>query len=209
MARAAVARARPGRPRRARGDHADDERRRVGHRLPDLDDLRRRAALRKQPELAAEWEPRLTSLEYDGEVLKPADEKPGALFGMAMTESQGGSDVRANTTRAEPDRRDGEYALTGHKWFCSAPMSDGFLVLAQTHAGVTCFLLPRLTPDGTRNCFASTGSRTSSATARTRRARSSSTGPGRSPSARRAAASPRSSRWSTTRGSTACSARPV
>jgi putative acyl-CoA dehydrogenase len=110
-------------------------------------------ALRKQPELAAEWEPRLTSLEYDGEVLRPADQKRGALFGMAMTERQGGSDVRANITTAEPTGADGEYLLSGHKWFCSAPMCDGFLVLAQTHAGVTCFLLPRFTPDGERNTF--------------------------------------------------------
>jgi putative acyl-CoA dehydrogenase len=110
-------------------------------------------ALRKQPELAAEWEPRLTSLEYDGEVLKPASEKRGALFGMAMTERQGGSDVRTNTTRAERIGTNGEYLLTGQKWFCSAPMCDGFLVLAQTDAGVTCFLLPRFTPDGERNTF--------------------------------------------------------
>jgi putative acyl-CoA dehydrogenase len=110
-------------------------------------------ALRKQPELAAEWEPRLTSLEYDGQVLRPAPEKRGALFGMAMTERQGGSDVRANTTQAERIGQNGEYLLTGHKWFCSAPMCDGFLVLAQTGAGVTCFLLPRFTPDGDRNTF--------------------------------------------------------
>jgi putative acyl-CoA dehydrogenase len=110
-------------------------------------------ALRKQPDLAAEWEPRLTSLEYDGEVLRPADQKRGALFGMAMTERQGGSDVRANTTQAERIGTNGEYLLTGHKWFCSAPMCDGFLVLAQTAAGVTCFLLPRFTPDGERNTF--------------------------------------------------------
>jgi putative acyl-CoA dehydrogenase len=110
-------------------------------------------ALRKQPDLAAEWEPRLTSLEYDGEELKPADQKRGALFGMAMTERQGGSDVRANITRAEPTGSDGEYLLNGHKWFCSAPMCDAFLVLAQTQAGVTCFLLPRFTPDGERNTF--------------------------------------------------------
>jgi putative acyl-CoA dehydrogenase len=86
--------------------------------------------------------------------LVPAGEKPGALFGMGMTEKQGGSDVRANTTRAEPLAEEGAYALTGHKWFCSAPMSDGFLVLAQAPAGLTCFLLPRVLPDGTRNVFA-------------------------------------------------------
>jgi len=72
---------------------------------------------------------------------------------MAMTEKQGGSDVRANTTRAEPLAADGEYLLTGHKWFCSAPMSDVFLVLAQAPGGLTCFVLPRVLPDGSRNVF--------------------------------------------------------
>ncbi|MCO5314935.1 MAG: isovaleryl-CoA dehydrogenase [Solirubrobacterales bacterium] len=112
-------------------------------------------SLRLQPEVAAEWEPRFTSLEYDGG-LRPADRKPGALAGMAMTEKQGGSDVRANTTRAVPINGGGpggEYAITGHKWFCSAPMCDAFLVLAQTEAGVSCFLVPRFTPDGERNVF--------------------------------------------------------
>ena len=90
-------------------------------------------ALRAQPDLAAEWEPRLTSLDYG----------TGALCGMAMTEKQGGSDVRANTTAAEPLAADGEYALTGHKWFCSAPMSDAFLVLARSPGGLSCFLVPR------------------------------------------------------------------
>ncbi len=112
-------------------------------------------ALRTQPELAAEWEPRFLSSSYDGE-LRPAADKPGAVAGMAMTEKQGGSDVRANTTRAVPLNGGGpgaEYELTGHKWFCSAPMCDAFLVLAQTDAGVSCFLLPRFLPDGTRNNF--------------------------------------------------------
>ncbi|HMW45943.1 MAG TPA: acyl-CoA dehydrogenase family protein, partial [Solirubrobacterales bacterium] len=97
-------------------------------------------SLRNQPEVAEEWEPRFTSLEYDGK-LKPADQKPGCLAGMAMTEKQGGSDVRANTTRAVPlngGGPGGEYEITGHKWFCSAPMCDAFLVLAQTDAGVSC-----------------------------------------------------------------------
>jgi putative acyl-CoA dehydrogenase len=108
-------------------------------------------ALRAQPGLAAEWEARLTSLEYDPG-LRPPDEKRGALCGMAMTERQGGSDVRANTTsaRALGGR---EYELTGHKWFCSAPMCDAFLVLAQAESGLSCFLLPRVLPDGTRNAF--------------------------------------------------------
>lgn len=110
-------------------------------------------ALRTDPVLAAEWEPRLTSWVYE-EGLRPPEQKAGVLFGMGMTEKQGGSDVRANTTRAEPLSADGEYLLTGHKWFCSAPMSDGFLVLAQAPGGLTCFLLPRVLPDGTRNAFA-------------------------------------------------------
>ncbi|MET8271565.1 MULTISPECIES: acyl-CoA dehydrogenase family protein [unclassified Streptomyces] len=110
-------------------------------------------ALRTDPVLAAEWEPRLTSWVYEAG-LRPPAQKAGVLFGMGMTEKQGGSDVRANTTRAEPLSADGEYLLTGHKWFCSAPMSDGFLVLAQAPGGLTCFLLPRVLPDGTRNVFA-------------------------------------------------------
>jgi putative acyl-CoA dehydrogenase len=112
-------------------------------------------ALRHQPEVAREWEPRLTSLEYDP-AMRPAPGKRGALSGMAMTEKQGGSDVRANTTRAVALGRGGpgeEYAITGHKWFCSAPMCDVFLVLAQTERGLSCFLLPRWTPDGSRNRF--------------------------------------------------------
>ncbi|MEU3741383.1 MULTISPECIES: acyl-CoA dehydrogenase family protein [unclassified Streptomyces] len=110
-------------------------------------------ALRTDPALAAEWEPRLTSLVYD-EGLRPASQKAGALFGMGMTEKQGGSDVRANTTRARALAEEGSYELTGHKWFCSAPMSDGFLVLGQTDPGLTCFLVPRVLEDGTRNAFA-------------------------------------------------------
>jgi putative acyl-CoA dehydrogenase len=109
-------------------------------------------ALRTDPELAAEWEPLLTSTVYDRE-LRPAGRKAGVLFGMGMTEKQGGSDVRANTTTAAPLAEAGTYALTGHKWFCSAPMSDGFLVLAQAPDGLTCFLVPRVLADGTRNAF--------------------------------------------------------
>lgn len=109
-------------------------------------------ALRTEPELAAEWEPLLTSMIYDREP-RPAGQRAGALFGMAMTEKQGGSDVRANTTAAHP-LPDGEsYELTGHKWFCSAPMSDGFLVLAQAPSGLTCFLVPRVLANGSRNVF--------------------------------------------------------
>jgi putative acyl-CoA dehydrogenase len=103
------------------------------------------------PSLAAEWEPLLTSREYDFGI-RPAAEKRGALCGMAMTERQGGSDVRANTTTATP-LGDGAFALDGRKWFCSAPMCDAFLVLAQAPAGLSCFLIPRALPDGTRNGF--------------------------------------------------------
>jgi putative acyl-CoA dehydrogenase len=112
-------------------------------------------ALRAQPELAAEWEPLVTATSYDPRLL-PASEKGSAIAGMAMTEKQGGSDVRANTTVARPLNGGGagaEYEITGHKWFCSAPMSDIFLVLAQTDEGLSCFLLPRILPDGGRNAF--------------------------------------------------------
>jgi putative acyl-CoA dehydrogenase len=112
-------------------------------------------SLRRQPELAALWEPRIASTTYDARFL-PAEQKRGALVGMAMTEKQGGSDVRANTTRAKPAGRGGpgaEYRITGHKWFCSAPMCDAFLVLAQAPDGLSCFLLPRWTPEARRNNF--------------------------------------------------------
>jgi putative acyl-CoA dehydrogenase len=108
-------------------------------------------ALRKDPELAAEWEPKIAVYRYDKRFI-PSPEKESVLFGMAMTEKQGGSDVRANTTRAAAIG-DGEYEIFGHKWFCSAPMCDAFLVLAQAPAGLTCFVLPRWRPDGTRNAF--------------------------------------------------------
>jgi putative acyl-CoA dehydrogenase len=112
-------------------------------------------ALRTESRLAAEWEPRFTSTVYDPRLV-PAADKGGALCGMAMTEKQGGSDVRANTTEARPLGAGGpgaEYEITGHKWFCSAPMCDAFLVLAQAPGGLSCFLLPRFTPDGARNRF--------------------------------------------------------
>lgn len=108
-------------------------------------------ALRKQPDLAREWEPHIHRLKYDPRA-RPVSEKAGALMGMAMTEKQGGSDVRSNTTLAETTGG-GAYVLTGHKWFCSAPMCDAFLVLAQALGGLTCFLVPRWTPDGERNQF--------------------------------------------------------
>ncbi|MEQ7010829.1 acyl-CoA dehydrogenase family protein [Actinopolymorpha sp. B17G11] len=109
-------------------------------------------ALQVDPALAAEWVPRLASTTYDPG-LKTAAGKAGCLAGMAMTEKQGGSDVRANTTVAEPLGSAGEYLLTGHKWFCSAPMNDVFLVLAQAPGGLTCFVVPRVLPDGSRNTF--------------------------------------------------------
>ena len=108
-------------------------------------------ALRADHELAAEWEGGLSTRVYDPG-LRPPAEKDGLLCGMALTERQGGSDVRANETRADP-LGDGGYALTGDKWFCSAPMCDVFLVLAQAPGGLTCFVLPRVLPDGTRNGF--------------------------------------------------------
>jgi putative acyl-CoA dehydrogenase len=112
-------------------------------------------SLRLQPELAAEWLPRILSDEYDPRFIPPS-QKRGVLFGMALTERQGGSDVQSNTTRALPLNKKGpgaEYEINGHKWFCSAPMCDAFLTLAQTEKGLSCFLLPRLLPDGTRNGF--------------------------------------------------------
>jgi putative acyl-CoA dehydrogenase len=112
-------------------------------------------ALRAQPELAAEWEPLVTATGYDPRLI-PASEKGCAISGMAMTEKQGGSDVRANTTFATPVNGGGagaEYTIVGHKWFCSAPMSDIFLVLAQTDDGLSCFLMPRILPDASRNQF--------------------------------------------------------
>jgi putative acyl-CoA dehydrogenase len=112
-------------------------------------------ALRATPALAAEWEPLITASTYDPRLV-PASEKGSAIAGMAMTEKQGGSDVRANTTVAKPLNGGGagaEYELVGHKWFCSAPMSDIFLVLAQTEEGLSCFLMPRVLPDGSRNAF--------------------------------------------------------
>ncbi|HEX2708501.1 MAG TPA: acyl-CoA dehydrogenase family protein [Solirubrobacterales bacterium] len=112
-------------------------------------------ALRTQPELAAEWEPRFLSPDYDPRN-SPAPAKAGALAGMGLTEKQGGTDVRANTTVARPVNGGGpgaEYELSGHKWFMSAPMCDAFLVLAQADGGISCFLFPRWTPDGERNRF--------------------------------------------------------
>lgn len=114
-------------------------------------------ALARNAELSRQLAPSIGARTYDLRLL-PREEKTGMLFGMGMTEKQGGSDVRANQTRAVPalgaKRGNGEeYVLTGHKWFCSAPMSDAFLVLAQTEGGLSCFYLPRILPDGSRNRF--------------------------------------------------------
>ena len=108
-------------------------------------------ALRVEPAVAAEWVPRVATPAYDPRFIPPR-EKRAATMGMAMTEKQGGSDVRANTTHAQR-AADGDYALTGHKWFCSAPMSDAFLTLAYAEGGLTCFLVPRWRPDGERNAI--------------------------------------------------------
>ena len=105
--------------------------------------------LRNDAQLAAEWEPKLLADAYDPNPVH-LSQKRAATVGMAMTEKQGGSDLRANQTSAT-ELGDGAYVLEGHKWFCSAPMSDGFLTLARTGAGVTCFFVPRSLPDGTRN----------------------------------------------------------
>ncbi|MDB5971763.1 MAG: acyl-CoA dehydrogenase, C-terminal domain protein [Hydrocarboniphaga sp.] len=107
-------------------------------------------ALKHAPTLAAQWLPRITSLEYDARVL-PAADKRGCTIGMGMTEKQGGSDVRANTSRAFES--DDGYRIVGHKWFFSAPMCDAWLVLAQAGSGLSCFLMPKLLPDGTRNAI--------------------------------------------------------
>jgi len=108
--------------------------------------------LRHDAQLAATWIPRVLSMHYDPRFI-PAVYKRGATIGMGMTEKQGGSDVRANTTRANPIDSDGMVELVGHKWFFSAPMCDAFLVLAQENEGLSCFLLERFLPDGTQNAI--------------------------------------------------------
>jgi len=109
------------------------------------------AVLRRDPALA-QWADKAAAPHYDPRDV-PVGEKAGITLGMGMTEKQGGSDVRSNSTRATPLAGEGEYALVGHKWFFSAPMSDGWLVLAQAPGGLSCFLLPRRLPDGARNAF--------------------------------------------------------
>jgi putative acyl-CoA dehydrogenase len=129
-----------------------------GHLCPVSMTYAAAPALAANPTLASRWVPLLASRAYEFG-LRPLADKDGAIAGMGMTEKQGGSDVRANTTRAVatpdgPVQGGDTYRLTGHKWFCSAPMSDAFLMLAQTDAGVGCFLVPRVLDDGTRNSFA-------------------------------------------------------
>lgn len=124
----------------------------AGHGCPTSMTYAAVPALRAQPDLAKVYEPLLTSREYEPGLRVPT-EKRGLLAGMGMTEKQGGSDVRTNTTVATPTDEPGVYTLRGHKWFTSAPMCDVFLVLAQAPGGLSCFLVPRVLPDGTRNTF--------------------------------------------------------
>ncbi|WP_035805234.1 acyl-CoA dehydrogenase family protein [Kitasatospora mediocidica] len=123
----------------------------AGHSCPVSMTYASVPALRATPELAQWLEPLLASTQYDFGLREPHG-KRGLIAGMSMTEKQGGSDVRANTTTAVP-AADGTYRLTGHKWFTSAPMSDVFLTLAQAPGGLSCFLLPRVLPDGSRNAL--------------------------------------------------------
>ncbi len=123
----------------------------AGHLCPITMTSASLAALMASPKLFREWAPRITQRKYD-QSQKPPVEKTGLTLGMGMTEKQGGTDVRANTTRAER-AGSGFYRLTGHKWFMSAPMSDAFLVLAQAGEGLSCFLVPRILGDGTGNGF--------------------------------------------------------
>lgn len=123
-----------------------------GHGCPTTMTFAAIPTLRLAPELARQWVPKVIARSYDP-ADAPPQEKPGLTIGMAMTEKQGGSDVRANSTRAEPTGAGGECAITGHKYFVSAPMSDGFIILAHAPGGLSCFLLPRWRPDGQRNGF--------------------------------------------------------
>jgi len=123
----------------------------TGHLCPITMTSASLAALMANPKLFREWAPRVASRKYDPSQ-RPPVEKSGLTLGMGMTEKQGGTDVRANTTRAER-ASDGFYRINGHKWFMSAPMSDAFLVLAQAGEGLSCFLVPRILGDGTVNGF--------------------------------------------------------
>jgi len=121
-----------------------------GHQCPIVMTHAAVGALLAEPALLRDWLPKIRSCDYDPSFQLPSL-KMSVTLGMGMTEKQGGSDVRANTTRAEPDGN--AYRITGHKWFMSAPMSDAFLVLAQAPGGLTCFLMPRVTPDGAMNAL--------------------------------------------------------
>jgi putative acyl-CoA dehydrogenase len=125
----------------------------AGHQCPITMTNASIPTLLLEPEIASRWIPKILSRTYD-KSFKPAADKAGVTIGMGMTEKQGGTDVRANTTKAAPAGNGGpgaEYLLTGHKWFMSAPMCDAFLVLAQAPGGLSCFLMPRILPDGTVN----------------------------------------------------------
>lgn len=124
----------------------------AGHTCPISMTFSGVAALQAEPDLLREWQQKILSSTYDPR-FAPASEKTGVLLGMGMTEKQGGSDVRANLTGAERIGSSREYLITGHKWFCSAPMCDAFLVLAQAERGLSCFFLPRWTPTGEKNNF--------------------------------------------------------
>ncbi len=127
----------------------------AGHQCPITMTNAAVPTLRLQPELAEAWLPKVLARVYDRS-FEPLAAKRGATIGMGMTEKQGGTDVRANTTRALPAAGGGpggEYLLTGHKWFMSAPMCDAFLVLAQAPRGLSCFLMPRFLPDGSVNAL--------------------------------------------------------
>ena len=127
----------------------------AGHQCPITMTNAAVPALLLEPELAKWWIPKILSRNYD-KSFKPAAAKRGVTIGMGMTEKQGGTDVRANTTTAEPAGNGGpgaEYLITGHKWFMSAPMCDAFLVLAQAPGGLSCFLMPRFLPDGSVNAL--------------------------------------------------------
>jgi putative acyl-CoA dehydrogenase len=122
----------------------------AGHLCPIVMTHAATAALLAEPGLVEEWLPLIRARDYDAS-FRPADRKTSVTLGMGMTEKQGGTDVRANTSRAEP--ADGAYRIVGHKWFMSAPMCDAFLVLAQAEGGLTCFLVPRFRPDGSVNAL--------------------------------------------------------
>ncbi|QDB99767.1 acyl-CoA dehydrogenase family protein [Mesorhizobium sp. 8] len=124
----------------------------TGHLCPITMTSASLAALMANPKIFREWAPRVTTRKYD-QSQKPPVEKAGLTLGMGMTEKQGGTDVRTNTTKAERAGSSGFYRISGHKWFMSAPMSDAFLVLAQAAEGLSCFLVPRILGDGSGNGF--------------------------------------------------------